>query len=115
MNTVNVHVVNRLYVRSRQMMNVKITSTYVALVDTLRTQLNTMHYELEAARADRQAAREERALLLQMAACRMRRWRRKRRCPRAVRERWNPFPGKKPRQRAVQDQYRVRLADERAA
>jgi hypothetical protein len=45
--TVNVYVVNRLDVRSRQMMNVKITSTYVALVDTLRTQLDTIgHHAL---------------------------------------------------------------------
>ena len=60
MNTMNVHVVNRLYVRSLQMMNVKVMSTYVALLDTLRTQLDTMRYELEAACVERQAAPEER-------------------------------------------------------
>ena len=44
----------------------QLTSTYLALVDTLRTQLDTMQHELEAARGERQAAREERAMLLQM-------------------------------------------------
>src|SRR5712691_7326159 len=44
----------------------QLTSTYLALVDTLRTQLDTMRHELEAARTERQEAREERALLLQM-------------------------------------------------
>jgi Recombinase len=44
----------------------QLTSTSLALVDTLRTQLDTMRHELEAARVERQAAREERAMLLQM-------------------------------------------------
>ncbi len=44
-----------------------------------------------------------------MALTRMDRWRRPRRCPRVVRARWNPFPGKTPDQRCVVYQYKIDL------
>ena len=67
-------------------------------------------------RSPRVLARLRAQVRRDMARTRMDRWRRPRRCPRVVRARWNPFPGKQPDQRCVAYEFRVDLVPwERAA
>jgi hypothetical protein len=83
--------------------------SFTKAVEILRAALH-----LAPRRSLRGRSRMRRILLSELAACRMRRWRRRRRCPRAVRARWNPFPGKTRYQRERPAAYRVHLVTKAA-
>ena len=78
--------------------------SFVQCVDVMRSSVSRGRHC--SARSRRRLRRE---ILEDLAACRMRRWRRPRQCPRVVRARWNPFPGKKRWQGETRRNYCVEL------